>query len=126
MPSSGPGWLQCKTNCHIRSVQAHGEPAVNLNECLHFADNLYEPAPWELNILQQAEDGGWKTDQHSFTAGEHAQYAAHIGSDADAVTKTIDAADPMALTPLRTPAGRPVGARIPQPLVVGPRPVRDW
>jgi hypothetical protein len=120
---NGCAWLRCKTNCHIRSLQAHGEPAVNLRECLLFAGNLYEPAPWELNILRQAEDGGWKTDQHSFTANEHERFASQIDSDADAVTTTIDAADRMALPPLRTPAGRPIGARIPQPLVVGPRPV---
>jgi len=120
---NGCAWLRCKTNCRVRSVQAHGEPAVNLSECLHFAGNLYEPASWELNTLRQVEDGSWKTDQHSFAANEHAQFASQIGSDADAVTTTVDAADPTILPPLHTAAGRPVGARIPQPLVVGPRPL---
>lgn len=113
-------WLRCAMNSRITAAQAAGADAVEPKACLHFAGNVYEPAPWEVLFQQQADQGGWKNDRRSFAAIEHARFAELIGGDAEAVIASVEGADdPLALPPLRTAAGEPAGARLPQPFAAG-------
>ena len=110
-------WLRCKLNSRIQNSM---ETQIITSNRLHFAGNYYEPAPWEAFISQPSTGGGKQPSCRIFTAKEHAGFATQVGTDVDAMIASLDAAtDPLSLPALHTVAGDSVGAKIPQPFIVG-------
>ena len=110
-------WLRCKLNCRIQNLM---ETQAGSSNQLHFAGNFYEPAPWEVLIAQPSPNGGIQPSRRLFTAKEHAGFATQIGTDADAMIASLDAAtDPSSLPALRTTSGQSTGTRIKHPFVTG-------
>jgi hypothetical protein len=107
-------WVRCQLNDRIRAIQTTASEPIDLSARLNFSGNFYEPFPWEVMA-------GMKNETSNFSATEHGLFAARIGTDADAVVKSLeDSRDPLALPPITSSTDQSVGARLPQPFEVGP------